>query len=227
MKQEESTDHETSCRPEISQDDRPPHMVTVQRLIAEIREDDEKMTRAPWDTYENRVFHRDNGGTFTMFHVESFEDRIINAAGIARLRNNASAIADQLETLAGELADAERALPGLSVDRRHLTLEDRILELRTEVELARQVLDAANIGQASTLGDRVMLVVKSDELRLRTLTAVAGEAERMRPVVEAAAACCEEETDPTNADEWNRLVAATNTYRAAKAIAAEKPSPSP
>jgi hypothetical protein len=79
------------------------------RLIAELREDDARMTPGPWvrGELEDQI-GGDADDPEGPIHIVTTEGQafVADAAGIARLRNNAKALADQLE----DAVDAYRAV---------------------------------------------------------------------------------------------------------------------
>lgn len=138
----------------------------VARLVAEQREDDARMTAGPWragavETYH--VFCADGaelGPERVLLKMNTYFPYDADAAGIARLRNNAGPLADQLEAAMGEvdrirpLVEAiEQMVPDWNESPGSWTLTDRlpahlaarreIDRLRAEVEARRPIVEAA------------------------------------------------------------------------------------
>lgn len=145
-----------------------------QRLVKECREDDTKMDRAPWNCMPLIIrFHADDRPRFS------------NAFGVARLRNNLSAIVAQLEAslaMASEIAFlrdqlarassvAKRefdAREGIEIERD--ALEQSQLDLRMKLEAcwderdaARAERDAARLPALSTEDIEDLLTLRAQQ----------------------------------------------------------------
>lgn len=133
----------------------------VEQMIAALREDDARMTEAPWDS---RGFVFGPAGERTTGFCNGFQDGsedklesgMSNAAGIARLRNNARALADQLEAQQREIArlesneaddDAHRPFEIAMYERHTKEIE----QLRAEIAQLRQGLHPDGSGRYDAL----------------------------------------------------------------------------
>lgn len=120
----------------------------VARIITELREDDARMTPAPWIGGSDAVFV----GSCPILEAAA-QDHEANCAGIARLRNNARAIADQLEAQQMEIERLKRDVIG-NVERLTKVQDMLVAErdaLRAEVEQLRQGLHPDGSGRYDAL----------------------------------------------------------------------------
>lgn len=111
----------------------------VERLVREAREDDARMTPAPWETSEPSEYIICEQGAIGDTYCGRTED-IANAIGIARTRNNLRAMADQLEAARAEVERLGALNAVLAKQSRELdtVLVERIAELEAKIESMEQ-----------------------------------------------------------------------------------------
>lgn len=124
----------------------------IERLIAEAREDDARMTDAPWygDSVAGVLFGDGNhaDGSIELAHMDG-EAKEFDPDAIARTRNNLRSVADQLEAAKAEI-DRLRAECNDAADQ-----DAEIYRLRAEIERMRPVFDASLAMRAADRGDAI------------------------------------------------------------------------
>jgi hypothetical protein len=126
------------------------------RLVSEAREDDRRMTPAPWIAEADVLYHHsEEDGTIELAKF-SGEATVDEDSAIARTRNNLRDLADQLEAALdyNQRLEAECLLLRETSAAAINSAADAVnasLRLEREVALMRDVVDAAVEGRADDL----------------------------------------------------------------------------
>lgn len=135
--------------------------VEAARLAAEHREDDARMTPAPWEWDDGFLWNRDADIGVLNHAGTDWPVSEADAAGIARLRNNARPTAEQIEAATVEVAAKQRGyddlhamIPGSGdIWSKVVRLVAERDQLRAEMSRMRPVVE-----HAETLRDQPILV---------------------------------------------------------------------
>lgn len=150
----------------------------IERLVAEAREDDAKMVRAPWTWTDGVLLWNEDADHCVLNHAGVLWDVSDEyKVGIVRIRNNLSALANQLEAALCEVKRVRR-VGDLAFDAARVQHVAEVDALRESVHVLTATTRADQLRVELACEERDKLEKERDELR--------AEVEKMRPVVDAA-----------------------------------------